>query len=88
MKSEWAVALQKHLVEKVAPPPDGWKSIRQISEELGHSTTHTSKVVNKMVKRGLAEMKSYKCLMSVDGKKAAYSRMVPHYRLLPKAKSP
>ena len=87
-KSEWAIALQKHLVEKISPPPEGWKSIRQISKELGKTTCHTCKVVKKMMKMGLAEMKLYKCLMSVNGKKAAYSRMVPHYRLLSKAKSP
>jgi Mn-dependent DtxR family transcriptional regulator len=88
MKSEWAVALQKHLREKVEPPPAGWKSVRQISEELGKSACHTSKVIKKMIKLGLAETKSYRCLMSENGKKAPYGRMIPHYRLLPKAKSP
>lgn len=88
MKSEWAVALQKHLREKVEPPPAGWKTTKQISEELGKSTCHTSKVVKKLTRLGLAEVKQYRCLMSVNGKKAAYSRLIPHYRLLPKAKLP
>lgn len=83
MKSEWAVALQKHLREKVDPVPDGWKTIKQIAKELGKTDGHASKAVFRLVSLGLAERKSYRSLIPSGG-----SRMIPHYRLLPKAKSP
>jgi predicted transcriptional regulator len=83
MKSEWAVALQKHLLEKVSPIPDGWKTIKQISKELGKTHGHASKAVTRLMNLGLAERKSFRVLISNGG-----GRMIPHYRLLPKAKSP
>ena len=83
MRSDWAVALQKHLKEKVEPIPDGWKTIKQISKELGKTHGHASKAVTSLMKLGLAERKSYRALISNGS-----GRMIPHYRLLPKAKSP
>jgi predicted transcriptional regulator len=88
MKSEWAAALQKHIMEKVVdPPPAGWKTIKDISKELRKTTCHTNKIVRKMIKLGLVETKSYRCLISQNGQKAPYTRLVPHYRLLDKVKS-
>ena len=83
MKSEWAEALQKHLKEKVEPVPAGWKTMKQICKELGKTHGHASKIVIRLMKLGLAERKSYRALISNGS-----SRMIPHYRLLPKAKSP
>lgn len=83
MKSEWAEALQKHLIEKVEPVPAGWKTIKQISKELGKTHGHASKAVTKLMRLGLAEKKLYRALVS-----NGCGRMIPHYRLLPKAKSP
>jgi predicted transcriptional regulator len=83
MKSDWAEALQKHLIEKVDPVPAGWKTIKQISKELGKTDGHASKAVNSLMKLGLAERKSYRALISNGS-----GRMIPHYRLLQKAKSP
>ena len=86
MKSEWAVALQKHLIEKVDPLPAGWKTVRQIAQEMGKTNGHASKAVFGLMKLGLVERKSFKAVIS--NKKKPLVRMVPHYRLLPKAKSP
>ena len=83
MKSEWAEALQKHLIEKVDPVPAGWKTMKQICKELGKTHGHASKVVIRLMKLGLAEKKTYRALMSNGA-----GRTIPHYRLLPKAKSP
>ena len=83
MKSEWAEALQKHLKEKVEPVPAGWKTMKQICKELGKTHGHASKIVIRLMKLGLAERKSYRALISNGS-----GRMIPHYRLLSKAKSP
>lgn len=83
MKSEWAEALQKHLIKKVDPVPAGWKTMKQICKELGTTHSHASKVVTRLIKLGLAEKKPYRALMS-----NGVGRTIPHYRLLPKAKSP
>ena len=83
MKSEWAVALQKHLIQKVDPVPDGWKTMKQISKELGKTHGHASKAVIRLMRLGLAEKKLYRALISNGA-----GRMIPHYRLLQKAKSP
>ena len=84
MKSEWAIALQKHLLEGIDPPPDGWKTVRQIAQEIGKTKGYASKIIFRLLKLGLAEKKSYRVLIP----KSKTGRMIPHYRLLPKAKSP
>jgi predicted transcriptional regulator len=86
MKSEWAIALQKHIFEKFEPAPAGWKTVIEISKEMKMTRGYAGKSVSKLIKLGLAEKKYYRVL--IVGKIKTSSRMVPHYRLLPKAKLP
>jgi len=86
MKSEWAIALQKHVFEKFDPAPAGWKTVIDIAKEMKMTRGYAGKTVGKLIKLGLAEKKYYRVL--IVGKIKTSSRMVPHYRLLPKAKSP
>jgi hypothetical protein len=80
-KSEWAKALERHLTQEIEPPPDGWKTIKQISIELGKTTCHTSKMINRLVAKGHAERKFYKCVVSIRGQKGPYARTIPHFKL-------
>lgn len=80
MKSEWISALAKSLEDSADKVPTGWKTSRQISEEMGKSIGHTQRVVQSLINSGAAECKTFKLSVQNCG-----VRPVPHYRIKKKA---
>ncbi len=67
-KPEWAEALDRLLSQRVETVPPGWKTAREVGEQLG--------VCAELVAAGLAERKDFRV------KWGRGIRGLPHYRLV------
>jgi predicted transcriptional regulator len=76
LKSEWITALAQSLDESADKVPDGWKTSRQVADEMGRSIGNAQKVIKSLVSSGLAETKVFR--VNVPG---CGVRPVPHYRI-------
>lgn len=80
MKSEWISALAKSLEDSADKVPAGWKTARQVADEMGRSVGNANRVIQALIKSGSAETKSFKVSTPSCGVRA-----VPHYRIKKKA---
>lgn len=72
---KWADALKDAILTTVETPDKGFKTMQQISEEIGKSIPRTCALMGVATKCGNVEMKSFRI------KTGQVIRPVPHYRL-------
>ena len=77
-KPEWAEALDRLMSHRVESVPPGWKTGREISQQLGICYEMAKIKAKQLVQAGLAERKDFKV------KWGRGVRATPHYRLLSK----
>ncbi|NBW14788.1 MAG: hypothetical protein EBR82_42995 [Caulobacteraceae bacterium] len=75
-KPEWAEALDRLLSHRMEAVPPGWKTAREIGEQLGVCYEMAKIKAKKLVEAGLAERRDFK----VQWGKGI--RATPHYRLV------
>lgn len=74
---EWQAALAQMNRTSVDVVPEGWKTGRQIAEEMGRSVnTIVTRVISPLMRAGKAETKRFRIQQPMGG-----VRLVPHYRL-------
>jgi hypothetical protein len=87
---DWAVALEEYVERKVVAIPPGFKTSAEISKIWGYTSSHASKMLNKMVLEGRAEVKKFSVIVSTCNKnkfgpRRSYSRRTPYYRIITQA---
>lgn len=76
--NDWQNALAEMKKASFDAIPAGWKTAKQIAQEMGISTKHvTCKVIPFLAKQGKVETKKFKIVRS-----DANPYPVPHYRLI------
>ena len=77
-KPEWAEALDRLLSQRVETVPPGWKTAREVGEQLGVCYEMAKIKCKDLVDAGLAERKDFRV------KWGRGIRGTPHYRLVAK----
>jgi predicted ArsR family transcriptional regulator len=75
-KPEWAEALDRLMSNRMEPVPAGFKTAKEIGQELGVCYEMAKLKAKELVAAGLAERKDFKI------KWGPGIRATPHYRLL------
>ena len=75
-KPEWAEALDRLLSQRVETVPPGWKTAREVGEQLGVCYEMAKLKCAELVAAGLAERKDFRV------KWGRGIRGLPHYRLV------
>ena len=75
-KPEWAEALDRLLSHRMEAVPPGWKTAKEIGEELGFCYEMAKIKAGQLVAAGLAERKDFRV------KWGRGVRPLPHYRLV------
>ena len=75
-KPEWAEALDRLLSQRVETVPPGWKTAREVGEQLGVCYEMAKLKCADLVAAGLAERKDFRV------KWGRGIRGTPHYRLV------
>ena len=75
-KPEWAEALDRLMNNRVETVPAGWKSAKEIAQELGMCYEMGKIKAKQLVKGGLAERRDFRV------KWGRGIRATPHYRLI------
>ena len=75
-KPEWVEALDRLLSQRVEAVPPGWKTAREIGEQLGMCYEMAKLKAKELVEAGLAERRDFKV------KWGRGIRGLPHYRLV------
>lgn len=77
-KPEWAEALDRLLNQRVEAIPAGWKTAKEIGDQLGVCYEMAKLRAKELVEAGLAERRNFKV------KWGRGIRATPHYRLISK----
>jgi predicted ArsR family transcriptional regulator len=80
-KPEWAEALDRLLSQRGETVPPGWKTAREVGEQLGVCYEMAKLKCAELVAAGLAERKDFRV------KWGRGIRGLPHYRLIQRVKS-
>jgi predicted ArsR family transcriptional regulator len=75
-KPEWAEALDRLLSQRVETVPPGWKTAREVGEQLGVCYEMAKLKCAELVAAGLAERKNFRV------KWGRGIRGLPHFRLV------
>lgn len=76
MKSEWITALAAAVTEKADAVPAGWKTAKQVMQEIGKSETRTRELLAAMISVGKVSVEEFR-VVTPRGRVMA----VPHYLL-------